>query len=152
MSALRHGMISRFVKCCNAFDKDLLRSVKQGIALLPAPAHRVRLPCTLDMINYIVERNTNVGATMSQVMLATGIYMGFFLCLRSSEYISKTVIPLVDTHQFQSTDVQFVLHDKRFTLVNSNQIRHYEFKDFKTVKFSMQHAKNIRNDFGVFHS
>jgi hypothetical protein len=55
MSALRHGMVSRLVKCCNVFDNDLLRSVKQGIALLPAPAHRVRLPCTLDMINYIVE-------------------------------------------------------------------------------------------------
>ena len=149
MSALRHGMISRFVKCCNAFDNDLLRSVKQGIALLPAPAPRVRLPCTLDMINHIVERNTKVGATMYQVMLATGINMGFFLCLRSSEYISKTLIPLVATHQFLSTDVQFVLNNAHFTLVNSNQIRPYNFKDFKTVKFSMQHAKNIRNGFGV---
>ena len=69
MSALHHGMVSRFVKYCNAFDNDLLRSVKQGIALLPAPAHRIRLPCTLDMINYIVDQ---VGASMSQVMLATG--------------------------------------------------------------------------------
>ena len=89
MSALRHGLVSRLVKCCNAFDNDLLRSVKQGIALLPAPAHRVRLPCTLDMINYIMDRNTKVGASMSQVMLASGVQMGFFLCLRSSEYISK---------------------------------------------------------------
>ena len=96
MSALRHGMVSCLVKCCNVFDNDLLRSVKQEIALLPAPAHRVRLPCTLDMINYIVERNTKVGATMSQVILANGVYMGFFLCLRSSEYISKTVVPLVN--------------------------------------------------------
>ena len=38
MSALRHGMVTRLVKCCNAFDNDLLRSVKQGIALLPAPS------------------------------------------------------------------------------------------------------------------
>ena len=116
------------VKCCNAFDNDLLRSVKQGISLLPAPLHRVRLPCTLDMINYILDSNTQVGATMSQVMLATGVYMGFFLCLRSSEYISKTVVPLIDTHQFLSTDVQFVLRDARHTLVNSNQIRHYHVK------------------------
>jgi hypothetical protein len=149
MSALRHGMVSRLVKCCNAFDNDLLRSVKQGISLLPAPPHRVRLPCTLDMINYIVGSNTQVGATMSQVMLATGVYMGFFLCLRSSEYISKTVVPLIDTHQLLSTDVQFVLHDAHHTLVNSNQIRHYKYTDFKTVKFSMRHAKNIRNDFGI---
>ena len=149
MSALRHGMVSRLVKCCNAFDNDLLRSVKQGISLLPAPPHRVRLPCTLDMINYIVDNNTKHGATMSQVMLATGVYMGFFLCLRSNEYISKTVVPLIDTHQLLSTDVQFVLRDARHTLVNSNQIRHYKYTDFKTVKFSMRHAKNIRNDFGV---
>jgi len=149
MSAVRHAMVSRLVKCCNAFDNDLLRSVKQGIALLPAPPHRVRLPCTLDMINYIVDKNTAEGATMSQVLLATGVSMGFYLCLRSSQYISKTVIPLVDTHQFLSTDIQFVLHDKHFTLVNSNQIRHHTYTDFKTVKFSMRHAKNIRNDFGA---
>ena len=78
MSALRHGMFSRLVKCCNAFDNDLLRSVKQGIALLPAQAHRVRLPCTLDIINYIVDRNTKVGASISQIMLATGVKMVFF--------------------------------------------------------------------------
>jgi hypothetical protein len=149
MSALRHGMVSRLVKCCNAFDNDLLRSVKQGISLLPAPAHRIRLPCTMDMINYIVTHNTHIGASMSQVMLATGVQMGFFLCLRSSEYVSKRVVPLADTHQFLSTDVQFVLRDGPHTLINSNQIRHYDYTDFKTVKFSMQHAKNIRNDFGV---
>ena len=101
------------------------------------------------MINYIVNRNTQAGASMSQVMLATGVEMGFFLCSRSSEYISKRVVTLVDTHQFLSTDVQFVLRDGQYTLINSNQIRHYEYTDFKTVKFSMQHAKNIRNDFGV---
>jgi len=137
MSALRHGMVSRLVKCCNVFDNDLLRTEKQGAVPLPAPAHRARLPCTLDMINYIVKHNTKVGATMSQVMLATGVYMAFFLCLRSSEYTSKTVVPLADTHQFLSTDVQFVLHDEQYTLVNTNQIRHYEYKDFKTVKFSI---------------
>ena len=58
-------------------------------------------------------------------------------------------VPLACTHQVLSTDVQFVLHDGCHTLVNSNQIRHHEYKDFKTVKFSMLHAKNIRNDFGV---
>jgi len=84
MSALRHGMVTRLVKCCNAFDNDLLRSVKQGIALLPAPPHRVRLPCTLDMINYIAAQNTKIGATMSQVItcvyvLAPGIRFGSFV-------------------------------------------------------------------------
>lgn len=149
MSALRHGMVSRLVKCCHAFDNELLKSVKQGIAHMPAPAHRTRLPCTLEMIQHIVDQNTQPGASMHQVMLATGVYVAFFLCLRSSEYVSKTVVPLADTHQFMSTDVQFMLNDPPFTLINSNQIGTYAYDDFKTVKFSLLHAKNIRNDFGV---
>jgi len=56
---------------------------------------------------------------------------------------------LADTHQFMSTDVQFMLNDPRFTLINSNLIGTYAYEDFKTVKFSLLHAKNIRNDFGV---
>ena len=149
MSALRHGMVSRLVKCCNAFDNELLKSVKQGIAHMPAPAHRTRLPCTLDMIQHIVAKNTQPGASMHQVMLVTGVYVAFFLCLRSSKYVPKTVVPLEDTHQFLSTDVQFVLNNPPFTLINSNRIGNYAYKDFKTVKFSLLHAKNIRNDFGV---
>jgi hypothetical protein len=149
MSALRNGMVSRLVKCCHAFDNELLKSVKQGIAYMAAPAHRTRLPCTLDMIQHIVDNNTQPGASMHQVMLATGVYVAFCLCLRSSEYVSKTVVPLADTHQLMSTDVQFVLNDPKFTLINSNQIGNYAYADFKTVKFSLLHAKNIRNDFGV---
>jgi len=53
------------------------------------------------------------------------------------------------THQFLSTDVQFVLHNKNYTLVNSNQLTNYKYTDFKTVKFSLLHAKNTRNDFGI---
>jgi len=48
-----------------------------------------------------------------------------------------------------STDVHFMLNDPQFTLINSNQIGTYAYEDFKTVKFSLLHAKNIRNDFGV---
>ena len=140
MPALRHGMVSRLVKCCNAFDNELLKSVKQGIA---------HMPSTLDMIQHIVAQNTQPGASMHQVMLATGVYVAFFLFLRSSEYVSKTVVPLADTHQFLSTVVQFVLNGPQFTLINSNQIGNYAYSDFKTVKFSLLHAKNIRNDFDV---
>jgi hypothetical protein len=57
---------------------------------------------------------------MHKVMLAVGVYIAFFLCLRSSEFISKTVVPLADTRQFLSTVVQFVFNDREFTLVNSN--------------------------------
>ena len=71
MSALRHCMVARFVKCCKVFDDDLLKNVKHGISQLSAPAHRTRLPCTLDMINHIVNQNTIPTASMTQVMLAT---------------------------------------------------------------------------------
>jgi GTPase len=81
MSAVRKGMLLRFVNC-DVFDSDLLKAVKQGAARLPAPAHRIRLPCTLDMITHIVQQNTQPPSTTFQFMLATGISMGFYLCLR----------------------------------------------------------------------
>ena len=93
-------------------------------------------------------------------MLATGVYVAFFLCLRSSEYVSKTVVPLANTHQFTSflwrTHISlrrsFGEHTSVYgehTLINSNQIGNYAYEDFKTVKFSLLQAKIIRNDFGV---
>ena len=126
MSAQRHGMGARFVKCCKVFDDNLLKNVKQEISHLPAPAHRTRLPRTLDMINFIVKQNTSPSASMAKVMLATGMYMAFFLCLRSSHYISKTVVPLMNTHQFLTTDVKFVLNDNSMTLVASKQLQNYD--------------------------
>ena len=87
------------------------------------------------MINFIANQNTSPTASMAQVMLPTGIYMAFFLCLRSSEYISKTIVPLVDTHQFLTSDVEFVLNDNSMTLVASNRLQNYEYNAFKIVKF-----------------
>ena len=149
MSGLRNGMVQRLVKCCAAFDDELLKSVKQGVSRLPAPAHRTRVPCTLEMINHIIETNTAVNASMQQVMLATGVSMAFYLCLRSSEYASRTVIPIADNHQFLSADVQFMLNDGSQRFVDSNKISHLAFDNFKIIKFSMLHAKNIRQDYGV---
>lgn len=56
---------------------------------------------------------------------------------------------LADTRQFLSTDVQSMLNDNQFTLVASNQIHQHEYSDFKIIKFSLLHAKNIRNDYGL---
>lgn len=148
MSAVRKGMLVRFVNCA-VFDSDLLKAVKQGAARLPAPPHRVRLPCTFDMITHVVQQNTLPQSTTFQYMLATGISMGFFLCLRCSEYISKTIVPLEDTHQFQSSDVQFMLNDGSQTLIESHLVQQHHWHQIKLVKFSLQHAKNIRRDFGV---
>ena len=149
MSGLRNGMVQRLVPCCAAFDDELLKTVKQGVSRLPAPVHRTRVPCTLEMINHIIKLNTAPQASMKQVMLATGISMAFHLCLRSSEYVSRTVVPIEDSHQFQSTDVEFMLNDGSLRFVASNDIQQRTFRDFKVVKFSMLHAKNIRKDFGV---
>ena len=64
------------------------------------------------MYNHIITLNTAPRASMKQVMLATGISMAFYLCLRSSEYVSRTVIPIEDSHQFLSADVEFMLNDE----------------------------------------
>lgn len=149
MSGVRYGMVTRLVQCCSAFDDEILKAVKQGISKLPAPAHRTRIPCTLEMKNHIVQVNTSTAATMTQVMLATGISMAFFLCLRSSEYVSRTIVPIEDNHQFLSSDVEFMLNDGTRIFITSHQLDNYEFGQFSILKFSMLHAKNIRNDFGV---
>ena len=149
MSGLQHGMVQRLVTCCTVFDDELLKTVKQGVSKLPAPIHRTRVPCTLEMINLIVAVNTAPTASIWQLMLATGISMAFYLCLRSSEYVSRTIVPIDDTHQFLSTDVEFMLNDGTLQFVASHNLHQYSYHQFKVVKFSMLHAKNIRQDYGV---
>ena len=95
------------------------------------------------MINHIITINASTTASIWQVMLATGISMAFFLCLRSSEYVSRTIVPIKDTPQFLSTDVEFMLNDGTMRFVASNNIQAFDFHHFKVVKFSMLHAKKI---------
>jgi len=64
---------------------------------MPAPPHRVRVPCTLDMINHIINISTTTNSTMHNLMLATGVSLAYHLCLRSSEYVTRTVVPLDDS-------------------------------------------------------
>ena len=143
-------MVERLVICCAAFDDELLKTVKQGVSKLPAPAHRTRVLCTLEMINHIITINTSATASMWQVMLATGISMAFFLCLSFSEYVSRTIVPIEDTHQFLSTDVEFMLNDGTMRFVASNNIQAFKFYHFKVVKFSILHAK--QNTTRLWHS
>ena len=106
----------------SAFNDPLLQAVMKGVAHLPSTPHRVRLPCTLDMINHIISINTVATASLSQLMLATGVAVAYFLCLRSSEYVSKTVVPIEDNHQFRSTDVEFMLTNGSHQLIASNKV------------------------------
>jgi hypothetical protein len=74
----------------SAFNDPLLQAVMKGVAHLSSTPHRVRLPCMLDMINHIISINTVATASLSQLMLATGVAVAYFLCLRSSEYIKDS--------------------------------------------------------------
>ncbi len=121
MSALRYSFLLKLTDC-SAFDDPFLRAVKQGVARMPAPLHRVRLPCTLDMINYIIDLSTTTKATLHNLMLATGVSLAYHLCLRSSEYVTKTIVPIDDSHQFKTTEVEFMLNDGSFTLLASNKL------------------------------
>ena len=106
MSALRYSFLTKMVDC-SAFDDPFLRAVKQGVACMPAPPHRERVPCILDMINHIIDTNTTPTSTMRNLMLATGVSLAYHLCLRSSEYVTRTIVPIDDSHQFKTTDVEF---------------------------------------------
>ena len=148
MSGLKWEFLARGIVTL-AFNDPLLQAVMKGVAHLPSTPHRVRLPCTLDMINHIISMNTNATATLQQLMLAAGVAVAYFLCLRSSEYVSKTVVPIDDNHQFRSTDVEFMLTSGSHQLLASNKITNHPWTSIKLVKFSLLHAKNIRRDFGV---
>ena len=147
MSALRYSFHTKLVDC-SAFDGPFLRAVKKGVANMPAPPHQVRVPCTLDMINHIININTTTTSTMHNLMLATGVSLAYHLCLRSSEYVTRTVVPIDDSHQFRTTEVEFMLNDGSSTFIASNKL-HCPYSAIKLVKFSMLHAKNIRRDYGI---
>jgi hypothetical protein len=141
LSALRYSFLTRLVDC-SAFDDPFFRAVNTGVANMPAPPHRVRVPCTLNMVNHIIAINTNINATMTNLMLATGISLAYHLCLRSSEYVTNTIVPIDDSQ------VEFMLNDGPFTLLASNKLQ-CPYSALKLVKFSMVHAKNVRHDYGV---
>ena len=94
MSALRYQFNMRCVHndVTAAFDHSLILAAKAGVARRPYEP-KVRLPCSYAMIQHIVQCNTQEGFTMDNLMLAVGVSMAYHLCLRISEYASKTKIP-----------------------------------------------------------
>ena len=108
LSALRYQLTIRRVSSTvtAAFDHDLLVATKNGVARRPYEP-QVRLPCTYGIIQYIVQQNTRHGFNLTNFMLATGVSMAYHLCLRASEYVSKTKIPHPESHQFDSQSVEF---------------------------------------------
>ena len=144
MSGLRHNFRAHFIGD-KAFDHPLVTAMKAGVSRLPYTA-RTRLPCTFDMVQHIVYTNTQDGFSKADFVKAVAISMAYYLCLRSSEYVSRTATPHPDSHQFDSQSVEFQIGGR---LIPSHLMRHYEWNQVELVKFTLQHAKNIKGGFGI---
>jgi hypothetical protein len=107
LSGLRNNFRARFIND-SAFDDTLLGSLKAGVSRLPYTP-RTRLPCTFDMVQHIVYTHTRDSFSKSDFVKAVAVSMAYYLCLRSSEYASKTktATPHPESHQFDSQSVEF---------------------------------------------
>jgi hypothetical protein len=76
-------------------------------------------------------------------MLIVGVSMAYHLCLRISEYASKTKLPHPESHQFDSQSVEFQCSNKS-SLIPSSALSKVSWYNNKSVKFTIQHAKNVR--------
>jgi hypothetical protein len=146
LSALKNNLVLRFVPS-DAFDNNLLVAMKAAVKRLPY-SPRVRLPCTYTMVLYIIQQNTQQHGTKDQFMLAVGVGMAYYLCLRASEYASKTKTPDPESHQFDSKSVEFQCFHMA-NLVPSCRMHSTCWTSVEIVKFTIQHAKNIRKGHGV---
>lgn len=144
MSGLRHSFRARFIGD-KAFDHPLVMSMKAGVSRLPY-SPRTRLPCTFDMVQHIIYGNTQDGFSKQDFVKAVAIAMAYYLCLRSSEYVSKTLTPHPDSHQFDSQSIEFQIAGH---LVPSHLMGNYQWHQVELVKFTLQHAKNIKGGFGI---
>jgi hypothetical protein len=149
LSALRYQLTIRRVRSTvtAAFDHDLMVAAKKGVARRPYEP-QVRLPCTYGMIQHIVQQNTRHGFTLDNLMLATGVSMAYHLCLRASEYVSKTKIPHPESHQFDSQSVEFQCSGVP-QLVPSSSMITIPWTKVTLIKFTIQHAKNVRKGYGI---
>jgi len=146
LSGLKHGMILKLVTV-EAFDHCMLKAIKSAIARRPYEP-RIRLPCIYDMILHIIDQQTAPGFIIGQLMLAVGVAMAYYLCLRASEYVSRTLVPDPESHQFDSKSVEF----KRFgsdILIPSSSMHTTAWAQVEIVRFTIQHAKNVKRGHGV---
>ena len=146
LSGLKNNLGARFI-VVDAFQHPLLTNMKTAIAKIPY-SPRISLPCTYNMITHIIQRNTVGGFTKDQFMLAVGVAMAYYLCLRASEYASKTKVPDPESHQFDSKSVEFKCFGSN-NLLPSSQLQTTRWKDIEIIRFTIQHAKNIKKGYGV---
>ena len=146
LSGLKNNLVLRFVPL-EAFDNNLLVAMKAAVKRLPY-SPRVRLPCTYNMVLYIIQHNTQHPENKDRFMLAVGVGMAYYLCLRASEYVSKTKIPDPESHQFDSKSVEFKCFNSS-NLVPSSRMHSICWTSVEIVRFTIQHAKNIKKGHGV---
>ena len=147
LSALRYNLRHRLADC-TVFDDALLGSIKAGVARLPRPPKRARLPLIFEMVQWIIRRRTQPGHQPSDMMVATGVAMAYYLCLRASEYASRTVVPRDDSHQFVSESVEFTCSGSD-VFVPSHLMHRHRWSEVRNIRFTVQHAKNIKIGHGV---
>ena len=109
---------------------------------------KLRLPCTFGMIQHIAKQNSRNGFTLDNLMLATGVSIAYNLYLRASEYVSKTKIPHPESHQFDSRSVEFQCTGIP-QLVPSSSMVTISWSRITLIKFTIQHAKNVRKGYGI---
>ena len=144
LSGLRHHFKVTMNTVANtAFDNSLLVALNAGVSRLDY-IPKTRMPCTFSMVQFIIQQNTAVGFTKTDFVKAVAVAMAYYLCLRSSEYVSKTAAPQEDAHQFDLQSIEFQVNGR---LIGSHQMRHYKWHQIELVKFTLQHAKNIKGGF-----
>jgi len=152
LSGLKNNLVLRFVPL-NAFDNNLLVAMKAAVKRLPY-SPRVRLPCTYTMILYIIQQNTQQHGNKDQFMLAVGVGMAYYLCLRASEYVSKTKTPDPESHQFDSKSVEFKCFHMA-NLVPSCHMYSTCWTSVEIIKFHNsaceKHQERARRPYMVFH-
>ena len=146
LSGLKNNLSARFI-VVDAFSHPLLTNMKTAVAKIPY-SPRISLPCTYSMITHIIQQNTALGFTKDQFMLAVAVAMAYYLCLRASEYASKTKTPDPESHQFDSKSVEFKCFGSNI-LRPSTKLQTTRWKDVEVIRFTIQHAKNIKNGYGV---
>lgn len=147
LSALRYNLRLRLANC-DVFDNPLLTSIKAGVARIPYQSSRTRLPLTFEMVQWIIQQRTAPDQTLDGWMLATGVAMAYYLCLRASEYVSRTAVPQADSHQFDSESIEFTCTGSQH-FVPSHLMHQYKWTDVTQIRFTIQHAKNIQAGHGV---
>jgi hypothetical protein len=100
------------------------------------------------MVQWIIRRRTQPGHQPSDMMLATGVAMAYYLCLRASEYASRTVVPRDDLHQFVSESMEFTCSGSD-VFVPSHLMHRHRWSEVRNIRFTVQHAKYIKVGHGV---